>query len=198
MTPAERVAFVLHDVFAISFDEIGAMLDRSPEAARQLASRARRRVRRTAPQPDVGLGAQRDVVDAFFTAARSGDLSRLVALLRDDVTLRVDAGNGLLTVEGADQVAGRAMMFADPAREVRAATVNGVAGVVITIDRRPVAVMAFTVLSDRVASIEALADPARLSGLDLSGVRLDRREQAVGALDHQRPSRRTASRIGYS
>lgn len=172
LAPAERLAFVLHDVFAVSFDDIATMLERSPAAARQLASRARRRVRQTAPQPDVGLVAQRDVVDAFFVAARSGDLSRLVAVLHDDVTLRTDAGRGLMTIQGADDVAGRAMMFADPAREVHAARVNGLAGVVITVGDRPVAVMAFTVLGDRVASIEALADPARLTRLDLSGAGL--------------------------
>lgn len=170
LTPPERLAFVLHDVFAISFDEIAAMLDRSPEAARQLASRARRRVRQTAPQPDVGLVAQRDVVDAFFTAARSGDLSRLVAVLRDDATLQTDTGQGLMAIQGADRVAGRAMMFADPERKVLAATVNGLAGVVVTIEGRPVAVMSFTVVGDRIASIDALADPARLSRLDLSAV----------------------------
>ena len=169
LTPGERLAFVLHDVFAVPFAEIAAMLDRTPEAARQLASRARRRVHRAAPQPDVGLAAQRDVVEAFFTAARSGDLSALVAVLHDEATLRVDTG-ALLTMQGADRVAGRAMMFADPRREVHAATVNGLAGVVITIDRLPVSVMSFTVVGGRVASIEALADPARLSRLDLSGL----------------------------
>lgn len=170
LTPAERLAFVLHDVFAISFDEIAAALDRSPAAARQLASRARRRVRQTAPQPDVGLAAQRDVVDAFFTAARSGDLSRLIAVLRDDATLRIDTGQGLMAIQGADQVARRAMTFADPERKVLAATVNGLAGVVIAIEGRPVAVMSFAVVRGRVASIDALADPARLSRLDLSAV----------------------------
>ncbi len=172
LTPAERLAFVLHDVFAASFDDVAGILDRSPEAARQLASRARRRVRRAAPQPNVGLVAQRVVVGAFLAAARSGDLTRLIAVLQDDATLRVDHGGGVLTVRGADRVAGRALMFADPARVVCAATVNGLAGVVIAIQERPAAVMSFTVVGQRVASIEALADPARLSRLDLSGAGL--------------------------
>jgi RNA polymerase sigma-70 factor (ECF subfamily) len=159
---------VLHDVFGLPFEEIAPMVDRSPAAARQLASRARRRVRGAAPAPDAALPAQREVVDAFFAAARGGDLERLVAVLHPDVVLRVDAHLGAVpAATGAEAVAGRAMMFADAGREARPATVNGAAGMLVLAGGRPVSVMGFTVVGGRVAAIDVLADPERLGRLDL-------------------------------
>ena len=131
LSPAERLAFVLHDMFAVPFDEIGPMVDRSPTAARQLASRARRRVQGAAPSPDPDLGEQRRVVDAFFAAAHDGDFEGLVAVLHPDVVLRADEGEGSLVVRGAENVARRAARFAKLAPYVRPALVNGVAGVVV-------------------------------------------------------------------
>ncbi|POM23839.1 putative ECF RNA polymerase sigma factor SigI [Actinomadura rubteroloni] len=172
LAPAERLAFVLHDTFAVPFEEIGAILGRSPNAAKQLASRARRRVRAAETTPDADLAdlaGQRAAVDAFFAAARRGDLVALVAALDPDVTLRADAGAGGLSalVGGAAQVAGRAMMFARPEARVHPVLVNGAAGVVVTVDGRPVSVMAFTVAGGRITAIDALGDPARLASLRL-------------------------------
>jgi RNA polymerase sigma factor (sigma-70 family) len=172
LSPPERVAFVLHDMFAVPFDEIAPMVDRSPEAARQLASRARRRVRGEAPEPTADLGHQREVVDAFFAAAREGDFDRLVAVLHPDVVLRADGGEArriaTAHVHGAEAVARRAMMFAHLSPYVRPALVNGVAGVVVAPRGRPFSVMAFTITDGRIAAIDALADPERLSRLDLT------------------------------
>jgi RNA polymerase sigma-70 factor (ECF subfamily) len=150
------------------------MVDRSPDAARQLASRARRRIGRASPTPDAGLGAQRAVVDAFFAAARSGRLDDLVAVLHPDVVLRVDAGPGAVgsgVRHGAEAVAGRAMFYADPARVVVPATVNGAAGVVIFLDGRTLSVMGFTVVDGLIAAVDVLADADRLARLDLSAAR---------------------------
>ena len=172
LTPAERLAFVLHDMFAVPFDEIGAMLGRSPAAARQLASRARRRVRGEAPAPDPDLGRQREVVDAFFAAAREGDFEALVAVLDPDVVLRSDGGAARPAashvVHGAEAVARRAMTFARLAPFVRPALVNGAAGVVVAPRGRPFSVMAFTVRNGRIVAIDGLADPDRLKELDLT------------------------------
>jgi RNA polymerase sigma-70 factor (ECF subfamily) len=172
LSPAERLAFVLHDMFAVPFDEIAPMVDRSPEAARQLASRARRRVRGEAPEPTADVDRQREVVDAFFAAARDGDFDRLVAVLHPDVVLRADGGEArrgaTAHVHGAEAVARRAMTFAHLSRYVRPALVNGVAGVVVAPRGRPFAVMAFTITDGRIAAIDALADPERLSRLDLA------------------------------
>jgi RNA polymerase sigma factor (sigma-70 family) len=174
LAPAERLAFVLHDMFAVPFDEIATIVGRSPDAARQLASRARRRVQGAAPLPDADLGRQREVVDAFFAAARDGDFDALVALLDPDVVLRSDGGAAMpvatAEVRGAEAVAGRALMFSQPAALVRAAVVNGAAGVVITAAGQPVSVMAFTVTGGRIVAINALADPDRLGQLDLAGL----------------------------
>jgi RNA polymerase sigma-70 factor, ECF subfamily len=168
LTPAERLAFVLHDMFAVPFDEIAPMLGRSPTAARQLASRARRRVRGAAPAPDPDLARQREVVDAFFAAARGGDFDALVAVLDPDVVARSDGGPGAsVVVRGAQAVAGRALMFARPSAMVRPAVVNGAAGVVVTADGRPVSVMAFTVRDGKILEIDTLSDPERLGRLDL-------------------------------
>ena len=165
LAPAERLAFVLHDMFDVPFEEIAPMVGRSPEAARQLASRARRRVR-GADIPDPDLARQRAVVDAFFLAARGGDFDALVALLQPDVVLRVDFGPGRpgasMMVRGADAVARQARLGADPAALLHPALINGTAGVVITLGGQPHVVMAFTVVDDRVAELDIIADPERV------------------------------------
>lgn len=171
LAPAERLAFVLHDVFAVSFERIAPLLDRSPEATRKLASRARRRIHEAAPAPDADITAQREVVDAFFAAGRAGDLNRLVSVLDPEVTLRGDFGPGALrSVRGASAVAASARSYAAPEREVRAATVNGAAGAVIFIAEQAMAVMGFVVRDGRITAIDVLADPARLARIDLSTV----------------------------
>src|ERR1700722_13686787 len=130
LPPAERLAFVLHDVFAVPFDEIAPIVERTPEATRKLASRARRRIERADPAPDGGLAAQREAVDAFFAAGRAGDFDRLVSVLHPDVVLRGDFGRGAtgFRADGATSVAKLARSYAGPDCEVRAATVNGAAG----------------------------------------------------------------------
>jgi RNA polymerase sigma-70 factor (ECF subfamily) len=172
LSPAERLAFVLHDMFAVPFDEIPPMVGRSPEAARQLASRARRRVRGEAPAPDLDLSRQREVVDAFFAAARDGDFDALVAVLDPDVVLRSDGGTArpaaTAVVHGARAVAERAFTFARLSPFVRPALVNGAAGVVVAPQGRPFSVMAFTVRDGKIVAIDSLADPTRLARLDLS------------------------------
>jgi RNA polymerase sigma factor (sigma-70 family) len=167
--PAERLAFVLHDMFGVPFDEIAGMVDRSPAAARQLASRARRRVQGAAPVPDADLAAQRRVVDAFFAAARDGDFDALVAVLHPDVVSRGDGGPGASAVaRGARDVAARALTFARLAPFVRPALVNGAAGAVVAPRGEPFSVMGFTVVSGRIVEIDAITDPARLRALDLA------------------------------
>jgi RNA polymerase sigma factor (sigma-70 family) len=178
LAPAERLAFVLHDTFAVPFEEIGTLLGRSANAAKQLASRARRRVRGAVAVPDADLGRQQAAVDAFFAAARAGDFDALVALLDSDVTLRADAGPprrgiGSAVVHGAAEVAGQALMFSRPAARVHRALVNGAAGTVVTLKHRPVSVMAFTVTDGKIVAINALIDPDRLSRLDLSAFLAD-------------------------
>lgn len=173
LIPAERLAFVLHDMFDLPFDEIGPVVGRSPTAARQLASRARRRVRQAAV-PDTDLPRQREVVDAFFAAARGGDFSALVAVLDPDVVLRSDGGvtrpAASVVLHGAPAVAGQALKFAQPSALVRPALVNGAAGVVVIVDGRPISVMGFTVVHGKIVEIDAVADPARLRLLDLAGL----------------------------
>src|SRR5215211_824530 len=172
LTPAERLAFVLHDMFGVPFDEIAPMVERSPAAARQLASRARRRVRGAAPEPDVDLTRQREVVDAFFAAARDGDFDGLVAVLDPDVVLRSDGGalrpGATAVVHGARAVAERAFTYARLSPFVRPALVNGAAGVVVAPRGRPFSVMGFTIRRGKIVEIDALADPARLRQLDLA------------------------------
>jgi RNA polymerase sigma factor (sigma-70 family) len=169
LSPAERLAFVLHDMFAVPFDEIGPMVDRSPTAARQLASRARRRVQGAAPSPDPDLREQRRVVDAFFAAAHDGDFEGLVAVLHPDVVLRADEGKErFVVVHGAENVARRAARFAHLAPYVRPALINGAVGVVVTPKGRPFSVMGFTVSGGRVVAIDALSDPERVRALDLT------------------------------
>jgi RNA polymerase sigma factor (sigma-70 family) len=170
--PAERLAFVLHDMFGVPFDEIAGMVDRSPAAARQLASRARRRVQGAAPVPDADLAAQRRVVDAFFAAARDGDFDALVAVLDPDVVSRSDGGTlrpgatGVL--RGAREVAARALTFARLSPFVRPALVNGAAGAVVAPRGQPFSVLGFTVVGGRIAEIDAITDPERLRALDLA------------------------------
>jgi RNA polymerase sigma factor (sigma-70 family) len=172
LSPAERLAFVLHDIFGVPFEEIGPMVDRSPAAARQLASRARRRVQGEAPPPDPDLVRQREVVDAFFAAAREGDFDALVAVLHPDVVLRSDGGTArpgaTHVVHGAEAVGRRAMTFARLSPFVRPALVNGAAGVVVAPRGRPFSVMAFTVRDGKIVAIDGLADPDRLKDLDLT------------------------------
>jgi ketosteroid isomerase-like protein len=174
LSPAERLAFVLHDMFAVPFDEIAPIVGRSPAAARQLASRARRRVRGAAPEPDADLGRQREVVDAFFAAARQGDFEGLVAVLDPDVVLRSDGGarrpRASMVLQGARAVAERAMTFARLSPFVRPALVNGAAGVVVAPRGRPFSVMGFTVRGGRIVEIDALSDPERLRELDLAAL----------------------------
>jgi RNA polymerase sigma-70 factor (ECF subfamily) len=175
LPPAERLAFVLHDVFTVPFDQIAAIVDRTPEAARKLASRARRRIEQADPSPDGTLAAQREVVDAFFAAGRSGDFHRLVAVLHPDVVLRGDFGaaTAVFRAEGASAVAELARSYAGPEREVRRATVNGAAGAVIFIAGRAASVMGFVVRDGRIRAIDVLADPARIAKLDLRALRAD-------------------------
>jgi RNA polymerase sigma factor (sigma-70 family) len=170
LPPDERLAFVLHDVFAVPFDEIAPIVDRTAEAARKLASRARRRIQQARSRPDNDVAAQREVVDAFFAAGRAGDFERLVSVLHPEVVLRGDFGGGVLTVSGAQAVAGQAKLYGGGGREVRPATINGAAGAVIFLRNRPVALMAFVVADGKVTAIDALADPARIAQLDLSAV----------------------------
>jgi RNA polymerase sigma factor (sigma-70 family) len=172
LDPAERLAFVLHDMFGVPFDEIAPVVGRSPDAARQLASRARRRVRGAAT-PDADVRRQREVVDAFLTAAREGDFDALLTVLDPDVVLRADGGPGSpLSVvrRGAETVGSGAMRFADPARVHHLARVNGGAGAVVTVDGRPVAVMAFTVVDGKIVEVNIVADPERIARLDVSDV----------------------------
>ena len=167
LSPAERLAFVLHDMFQLPFEEIAPMVGRSSTAARQLASRARRRVKGAdLPAPDPDLARQRDVVDAFFLAARGGDFDALVALLDPDVVLRADFGTrrpaASRVVRGAAAVARQAVLGALPGADLHPALVNGAAGAVVTVGGRPFAVLGFTVAEGRILEIDAIADPERV------------------------------------
>jgi RNA polymerase sigma factor (sigma-70 family) len=169
LAPKERLAFVLHDTFGVPFTEIAAIIDSSPDAARQMASRARRRVR-GAPAVDADLARQRELVDAFLAAAREGDFDALVEVLHPEVVLRSDGGAARPlanhVIRGAAAVAGRALTYARLSPFVQPVLVNGVAGVLVAPRGRPFSVMAFTVAGGRVVAIDALADPARLERLD--------------------------------
>ena len=174
LTPAERLAFVLHDVFAVPFDQIAPIVGRTPTAARQLASRARRRVQ-GAPVPNVDLDDQWAVVDAFLAAARDGDFERLLAVLDPEVVLRSDGGRArpALTslVRGARTVAEQAMGFRHLSATASRILVNGIpGGVAWAPDGRPFAVLAMTVKGGRIVEIDVLADPDRLGQLDLTVV----------------------------
>ena len=177
LSAAERLAFVLHDIFAVPFDEIAPIVERSPEAARQLASRARRRIQGEPTVPDVDVERQREVVDAFLAAAREGDFEALLAVLDPDVVVRADLGasagvagaaGAAGAVRGAAEVARRAMLFAQIGLLTQPARVNGVAGAVTTRDGVAVSVGAFTVRGGKVVALDILGDPARLRTLDLT------------------------------
>ncbi|MFF4581583.1 sigma-70 family RNA polymerase sigma factor [Streptomyces sp. NPDC001389] len=173
LSPAERLAFVLHDMFAVPFEEIAPLVEKSSAATRQLASRARRKVQGRAPAPDKDLARQREAVDAFFAAARDGEFEALLSVLDPDVVLRSDGGaGGALTVvlTGARTVAGQAVTYGSLAPFVRPALVNGAAGVVVVRKDRAVSVMAFTVVGGRIVAIDVLSDPERLGALDLSAL----------------------------
>jgi len=174
LDPAERLAFVLHDMFAVPFDEIALMVGRSPAAARQLASRARRRVQGAAPAPDADLARQREIVRAFLAASRGGDFDALVALLDPDVVLRVDTGTAGIgatkEVRGARTVAEQAFAFRQLAPFARPALVNGAPGIVTAPEGRPLAVMGFTIRDGKIVELDILADPERLSRLDWSSL----------------------------
>jgi RNA polymerase sigma-70 factor (ECF subfamily) len=200
LSPAERLAFVLHDVFAVPFDDIGVILDRSPAAAKQLASRARQRLRAAPPRSSAGHVADQDgeasadsqaeaarapdapadlsrqwaVVDAFLAASREGDFARLLAILDPDVVLRADAGTGPFgpstLVRGAREVIANAQRFAPLGRFARPVLVNGGPGFLVARDGEPIAVMAVTVRDGRIAEMDVLADPDRLARLDLTAV----------------------------
>jgi len=172
LSPDERLAFVMHDMFAVPYKDIAAMIGRSPVATRQLASRAKRRVQGEAPRSDAGLSEQRQIVDAFFAAARDGDFEALVAVLDPDVVLRSDGGarraGATFLVRGAAEVASRAMVYASMSPFVLPAIVNGSAGVVVAPRGTAFSVMAFTVRHGKVIAIDSLADPSRLGRLDLA------------------------------
>lgn len=170
LPPAERLAFVLHDMFQMPFHDIAPMLGRSPAAVRQLASRARRRVSGAAvPSADADRARQREVVNAFYRAARAGDLDGLVAVLHPDVVLRADYGtrrpSAARLVHGADAVARQSLAGALPAALLHPVLVNGGAGVVVTVNGRPVSVMGFTVAEGKIVAIDAIADPDRVRRL---------------------------------
>jgi RNA polymerase sigma factor (sigma-70 family) len=170
LAPAERLAFVLHDMFDLPFVEIAPMVGRTPQATRQLASRARRRIKRAEiPAPERDLARQRAVVDAFFAAGRAGDFDALVAVLHPDVVTRADFSpshpSRSTVTRGAAAVARQARLGASPAAEVHPALVNGAAGVVITMSGRPFAVMAFTVAEGKIVEIDTIADPDRVAKL---------------------------------
>jgi RNA polymerase sigma-70 factor (ECF subfamily) len=170
LTPVERLAFVLHDMFGVPFDQIAPIVGRTPDAARQLASRGRRRVRGTAPSPDADLARQREVVDAFLAASRAGDFEALVAVLDPDVIFRVDTG-GLTALARppvvgaaavAEQVLSRGSRFAPDARP---ALVNGTAGLVVMRGGRPFAVLGCTVADGRIVELDLIIDPDKLRGI---------------------------------
>jgi RNA polymerase sigma-70 factor (ECF subfamily) len=174
LTPAERLAFVLHDMFAVPFDEIAPIVGRSPAATRQLASRARRQVRTAAPGPDPDPTRQREVVGAFLAASRAGDFDALVAVLDPDVVVRADFGatrvGASRTVRGARNVAGQALAFSRQGELARLVLVNGAAGVVVISRGRPFAVMGFIVRHEKIVEIDILADSDRLQQLDLAAL----------------------------
>jgi RNA polymerase sigma-70 factor, ECF subfamily len=180
LTPPQRLAYVLHDMFSVPFEQIGAILERSPEASRQLASRARRRIRGAASLPDADLTAQWEVVEAFLTAAREGDFEALLAVLDPDIVERVDTGSGkLMEVRGALNIARRAMAFSQRGLELglvgRPALINGAPGWVSVLDGELYAIAALTVQGGRITTMEILLDPARLARLDLSADYFDSR-----------------------
>src|SRR5262245_47995610 len=170
LSPPERLSFVLHDMFGVSFNEIAPIVDRSPEAARQLASRARRRLQAERAVPDADLTTQRHVADAFMAAAREGDFEALLEVLDPDVVLRADFGpdGDSRVVRGARLVAGQALFYARLGLEMRPALVNGAVGGVAMRDGEPFSVGAMTVMGGRIVELDFFNDPERLRELDLT------------------------------
>ncbi len=169
LTPAERLAYVLHDMFSVPFDQIGAILDRSPDAARQLASRGRRRIRGADTTLDADPAAQQEVVEAFLAAARDGNFDALVVVLDPDIVLREDTGSGtIVEVRGAENVARRAMAASRLGLDVRPARINGAAGWIALFDGDVFAIGALSVRDGRITTMDILLDPARLARLDLT------------------------------
>jgi RNA polymerase sigma-70 factor, ECF subfamily len=170
LSPPERLAFVLHDIFAMPFDEIAPIVERSPEATRQLASRARRRIQAENRVPDADLDTQREVLDAFLAAAREGDFERLVAALDPDVVLRVDLGpeGGSQELRGAEAVARQAVFYGGLGLDMRPVIVNGTAGMVTFLEGRPFSIGAATIRGGKIVEMDILADPERLGQLDLT------------------------------
>jgi RNA polymerase sigma factor (sigma-70 family) len=168
LSPPERLAFVLHDMFAVPFDEIAPIVDRSPEAARQLASRARRRVQGEHTVSDAGVETQREVIDAFLTAARDGDFEALLEVLDPDVVLRADGPAALRVVRGAETVARQALGYSQLGLVMRPALVNGAAGAVTLLDGEPFSVAAVTVRNRRIVAMDFLSDAELLGRLDLT------------------------------
>jgi RNA polymerase sigma-70 factor (ECF subfamily) len=177
LSPAERLAFVLHDMFGLSFDEIAPIVDRTPATAMQLASRARRRVRGAAPVPDTDLARQRQVVEAYMAASRNGDFEGLLAVLDPNVVLRADYGQLPLgvprLVRGAQAVTRQALLFSRRGAWARLALVNGAIGAVVSMDGTLSAVVGFTVTNEKIVEMDILADPERLRGLDIAVDGLD-------------------------
>jgi RNA polymerase sigma-70 factor (ECF subfamily) len=168
LTPAERLAFVLHDMFGVSFDEIAEIVDRTPDASRQLASRARRRVQGRTPRTDPDLATQRRIVDAFLSASRDGDFEALLQVLDPEVVFRIDAGSARIPggreARGAENVARRVLARGRPlAGLARTAIVNGAAGVVVVSGGKPISVVGFTVAHERIVAIDVVVDPTKLS-----------------------------------
>jgi RNA polymerase sigma-70 factor (ECF subfamily) len=176
LTPAERLAFVLHDMFAVPFEEIAQILERSPEATRQLASRARRRVRGADPVPDADLAAQWEVVEAFLAAARSGDFDALVAVLDPDVVLRADGGRTGLSqyLQGAETVASQALLWSRVDLTMRRALINGAAGMVTFLQGQPFSIAAITIRNGKIVEVDFLTDPERIAQLHLTNPRAPR------------------------
>ena len=172
LTPSERLAFVLHDMFAVPFEEIAVIMERSPDATRQLASRARRRVRGADPVPEGDLTAQWEVVEAFLAAAREGNFDALVAVLDPDVVLRADGGPTGLSqhLRGAETVASQALLWSRVDLTMRRALINGAAGIVSFLHGRPFSIAAVTVKNGKIAEIDFLADPERIAQLDLTEI----------------------------
>ncbi|KOX18557.1 RNA polymerase sigma 70 [Streptomyces sp. NRRL F-6491] len=180
LSPAERLAFVLHDMFAVPFDEIAEVVDRSPAATRQLASRARRRVRDASPGPAPDPRRRREIADAFLTAANGGDFEGLLAVLDPDVVLRADGGRLMAAtsqvVRGARAVVSQALAYSRFRKAVLRVVANGEPAVLSVVDGRPAALMVFTIAGDRIVELHILADPERLATLDLTQEELARAE----------------------
>jgi hypothetical protein len=173
LTPAERLAYVLHDMFSVPFEEIGVILERSPDAARQLASRGRRRVRGADTTPDADAAAQQEVVEAFLAAARGGDFDALIAVLDPDIVLREDNGSGtIVEVRGFEKVARRAKAASQLGLVARPALINGAPGWVSLLDGAIFAIGALTQHDGRITTMDILLDPARLARLDLTALDL--------------------------